>query len=103
MEKEAVGTKYIKGLFKCRELYQILFENAGDAIFFIEESKIIDCNRAVLLMLGITSKNELIGRFPFDFSPEVQPDGILSNEKAQKIISLITGSSTKILLGISQI
>jgi K+-sensing histidine kinase KdpD len=27
-------------------------------------------------MFGVASKEEVIGKFPFDFSPEFQPDGI---------------------------
>ena len=87
MEQEDIETRLSESLFKSKKLHQILFERASDAIFFTNESKIIECNETALLMFGATSKEEIIGRLPFDFSPEFQPDGTSSTEKAKKLIS----------------
>ncbi len=92
MELEDTDRNYIESLFSSKKLYQIFVENADVAIFFAEESKIIDCNKAAVKIFGYHSKDELLGKFPFDFSPKMQADQILSNEKA---IQLITEAYSK--------
>lgn len=87
MKAEDSGKNYIKSIFNNEKLYQILIENADNAIFFTEGSKIVDCNKAAFSLFGFTSEKELNGKSPFDFSPEMQPDGTLSKEKARKLIS----------------
>jgi len=87
MELEDTDRNYIESLFSSKKLYQILIENADVAIFFAEASKIIDCNQAAVKIFGYHSKNELLGKFPLDFSPETQADGIRSNEKAIHLLS----------------
>lgn len=44
---------YLENLFPCRELYKNLFENAGEAIFFLKEAQIIDCNKAAVFTFSI--------------------------------------------------
>ncbi|HAH25088.1 MAG TPA: hypothetical protein DCL77_15250 [Prolixibacteraceae bacterium] len=80
------GMKGIQSLFKNKELYRILIENSSDAIFFTENSQIIDCNEAAVLMFGLNSKEEFNGTFPFDYSPECQPDGTPSKIKAEQLV-----------------
>lgn len=87
MKEEDTGMINIRDLFKSNELYHILIGNSRDAIFFAENSLVVDCNEAAVLMFGVTSKEELIGKFPFDFSPELQPDGTISKEKARLLLS----------------
>src|SRR5690606_19002950 len=87
MKEEDTGMINIRDLFKSNELYHILIGNSRDAIFFAENSLVVDCNEAAVLMFGVTSKEELIGKFPFDFSPERQPDGAISKEKGRLLIS----------------
>lgn len=46
MEQKDSDQNHFESLFAGNELSQILFENASDAIFFTEDSKIIECNEA---------------------------------------------------------
>lgn len=87
MEQKDSAQKHIESLFGGNELSRILFESTNDAVIFTEESKIIECNEAALLMFGFASKNEITGRVPFDLSPEIQPDGISSKFRADEIIT----------------
>jgi len=43
--------------------------------------KMIDCNEVSLRLFNLSRKEEFIERF-YEFSPEYQPDGALSSEKA---------------------
>lgn len=62
--------------------YRKLFDNAGDGIILMKGYKFVDCNRRSLRLFGCRKKSEIIGRSPWDFSPERQPDGSLSRTGA---------------------
>ena len=62
--------------------YRTLFEGASDAIFIISNERYVDCNSRAISMFGCTRREELIGSFPWDFSPILQSDGFMSKEKA---------------------
>lgn len=68
--------------------YRSLFEMSDDAILVIDNNKFVDCNKAVVKMLGYKSKNELLNTHPSDLSPAKQPDGRHSFEKAQEMMAL---------------
>ena len=95
MELKDTDRNYIESLFSSKELYKIFIENSGNAIFFTEESKIIDCNKAAIKMFGFNSKEQLLGRFPFDFSFGLQTEGNRSNERSKELISEAHSKSTK--------
>lgn len=61
--------------------FRKLFERASDAIMIMENNKIIDCNPAAIELLGYDSKKSILGKSPWELSPERQPDGKLSKEK----------------------
>ena len=68
--------------------YRILFEQSADATLIITGDKFIDCNHATVEMLGYTSKQELLQTHPSQLSPEFQPDGRSSFEKANEMMSI---------------
>src|SRR4030042_5972334 len=73
--------------------FRTFFESANDAIFLMDQDIFIDCNQKTLEMFGCT-KEQIIGRPPYRFSPEVQPDGGNSVEKAlEKITEALNGQS----------
>jgi diguanylate cyclase (GGDEF)-like protein/PAS domain S-box-containing protein len=69
--------------------YRTLFEQSADAILIIEGDKFVDCNLATAKMLGYKNKKELLETHPSALSPEFQPDGSNSLEKANEILSTI--------------
>jgi PAS domain S-box-containing protein len=66
--------------------FRTLFEGANDSIFIMSEEEFIECNDMTLKIFGCDEKNDIIHHFPWEFSPDKQPDGKLSSEKAKKYI-----------------
>jgi len=66
--------------------YKTLFENANDAIMIMNREKFTECNLMTLKMFGCNCKDDIVDHFPWKFSPELQPDGQLSMDKARGLI-----------------
>jgi PAS domain S-box-containing protein len=62
-----------------------LFEYSPLPYLFFGTAGIIDCNRAAVKILEGKNKQDILSRHPAAFSPEIQPDGILSSEKSKEM------------------
>lgn len=83
-EKEFIKTEH--ALKKSEEKYRSLFEKSTDPILILDKYTFIDCNETTCKVLKCSSKKWIIGKSPWDISPEVQFDGMKSHEKAKKNI-----------------
>ena len=72
-------------LIESERRYRALFESASDAIFLNRGDEFIDCNARTLELFGC-SREEFAASSPDRFSPERQPDGRNSREKAMERI-----------------
>lgn len=68
-------------LAESEKKYRAIFENSADAIFLMAGDVFIDCNLSALKMFGC-ERNDIIGKPPYLFSPEFQPNGESSRKKA---------------------
>lgn len=74
------------------ERYRTLFECAGDAVLVLREG-VEDCNSRALEMFRATSE-QLYGRPVWRLSPEFQPDGRPSAEKAPEYLARVAQGET---------
>ncbi|MEQ8812567.1 MAG: sigma 54-interacting transcriptional regulator [Imperialibacter sp.] len=68
-------------------IFKELFERSGDAISIIENGVFIDSNFSAMRQFQYTTKSEILKVHPSALSPEQQPDGRSSREKADDIMN----------------
>jgi len=76
-----------KELLKQKENFETLFEKSTDGILVIHDEKYIQCNEKAVEMLKCQSKDDILDHDISTFSPEFQPDGRSSVEKARELIT----------------
>ncbi len=77
-----------------KDRYREFFERSADAILIIEDNRFVDCNDAAVKMLRYGNKNELLNIHPSELSPQFQPDGRVSYEKADEMMKLAFKNGT---------
>ncbi len=75
-----------RALIESEARYRKLFDTANDAIFLMQQDRFIDCNNKTLQMFNC-SPEQILHRPPYEFSPEYQPDGMTSRDKALMYIN----------------
>ncbi|WP_415408238.1 diguanylate cyclase domain-containing protein [Sulfurovum sp. CS9] len=68
--------------------FETLFENSLDGILIIEDGNFVLCNQTIIEMLGYNGKEELLNLHPSKLSPDFQPDGRRSYDKAEEMMQL---------------
>ncbi|MHB8348509.1 MAG: sensor domain-containing diguanylate cyclase [Acidiferrobacterales bacterium] len=69
--------------------YRLLFESSRDALMTLAPPlwKFTTANEAAVKLLGASNEDEILALDPLTISPEYQPDGRLSRERAPEIIA----------------
>ena len=67
--------------------FRHLFEKSADAILLLGSKGFIECNQAAIDLFGYQQKNQLCQLHPSRISPEFQPDGEDSFDKANTMIA----------------
>lgn len=75
------------------DVYRTVFDESCEPLLIMRGDRFVDGNRASLKLLDYDSKNEFLKHnrepHPADLSPERQPDGRRSRDKAQEIMSIV--------------
>ncbi len=78
--------KALNALRESEDRYRQLFERSPDIVFVLKGSHFVDVNPAIKTVLGY-SREEALGMTPWQMSPDAQPDGGSSEEKAKALIA----------------
>jgi len=65
--------------------FRLLFEHSSDAHLIFDAGGITDCNPAAVRLLGAADRDAVLAVHPAALSPERQPDGRRSDEKAREM------------------
>ena len=87
VEEITERNKLLAHLKESDDQFHSLFNNARDPIFLLDENQhIINCNEAMIEILGAQSREQIINKTLVSFSPEYQPDGRLSSKKLKEVV-----------------
>ena len=75
-------------VYENEKTFRRLFEESTDPVLLLDSQRFIDCNAAAVAILGYLSKDDILNKTPWDLSPEYQPDGRQSSEKAQEVMEI---------------
>ncbi|MFH1397779.1 MAG: ATP-binding protein [Candidatus Omnitrophota bacterium] len=91
LKKEIIERKRIEGYLRDSEIrYRGLFQGARDAIMTLEPPswRFSSGNPETIKMFMLKDEADLISYKPWYLSPELQPDGSVSSEKAKEMIEI---------------
>jgi PAS domain S-box-containing protein len=71
-----------------KEAFETIFEYTTDGMILMEDGKFITCNQAIVDMMQVSGKEEVLNVHPSEFSPDFQPDGQSSLQKADEMIAI---------------
>ncbi|WP_320008992.1 response regulator [Maridesulfovibrio sp.] len=80
-----------EALVSSEKWHRFLFDQSPDAYLIMEDGIYTDCNDAALELLQATH-DQVVGRGPEFFSPEIQPDGSYSAVSVGELISRLSSS-----------
>ncbi len=72
---------------KKENTYKLYFEASTDALLILQDGYFVDCNESAVKMLRAKNKSQVLQTHPWELSPEYQPDGRPSLEKANEMIN----------------
>ncbi|MFH2002970.1 MAG: PAS domain S-box protein, partial [Planctomycetota bacterium] len=78
----------VDALKSSEQKFMNIFYKSVDATLLIDGETFVDCNESTIKMLRATCKEEVLSTHPSALSPEIQPDGRSSFDKANEMIAL---------------
>ncbi|MEM6503692.1 MAG: PAS domain S-box protein [Cyanobacteria bacterium P01_C01_bin.89] len=68
--------------------FRVMFENVADAVLLLSDQGFLNCNKAALRLFGFSERKDIVSVHPAEISPEFQPDGQRSFDKANAMVQL---------------
>ena len=87
-ERFLVVSRDVTASHSSEEKFNVLFANSSNAHIIFDSNQVLACNHAAVEMLGFASKAEILGLDVAALSPDLQPDGSLSEIKRDEIWQL---------------
>ena len=81
----AEAARAVARLARSEERFRRTFQHSAQATAVIRNGRFAEANAAALALLGYSENQSFVGLSPEDISPERQPDGELSVEKAARL------------------
>ena len=88
-ERLLVVSRDVTASHSAEEKFNVLFDNSTNAHIIFEQNRVLSCNQSAVEMLGFASRDEILGLDVAALSPELQPDGSLSEIKREEIWQLV--------------
>ena len=74
-------------LAESEQRFRSLYESSPDPAWLMQDGLYVDCNNATIDMFGFKSREIMLNLHPSQISPELQPDGESSYDKANRMIA----------------
>ena len=74
-------------ILESEELFRRLFDESAEPNLILDESGFTNCNPATVTALKYSSRDDILNKQPWELSPEKQPDGQISSDKAMMMIN----------------
>jgi PAS domain S-box-containing protein len=71
-----------------KEAFETIFEYAADGMALMEDGCFVACNQAAVEIMQVSGKEEFLNIHTSELSPEFQPDGQSSLQKADEMIAI---------------
>lgn len=88
METEQQLAEAQSALLESEKVFRDLFDHSPDPCLLIEGDRFMECNNAAAGIMNFRSKQEILATHPSALSPETQPDGRPSKEKANEMMNI---------------
>ena len=88
-ERLLVVSRDVTASHSSEEKFRVLFDHSADAHLIFDGNQVLACNHSALEMLGFSTEQELLGLDVAALSPELQPDGTLSEIRRTEIWDLV--------------
>ncbi len=89
MYRQRTLQQYNRSLEEQKQLFDLVSENSASGVLMLDTDtrRFVECNNQILKILKYDTKEDVLNMHPSQLSPEFQPDGRRSDEKAEEMMA----------------